>query len=145
MSFVLRKNTGSQVCCVSTGLAMEELQRKVDKYESALKQLFPKLDEMKKERDDMTKERDDMTKERDESRAWAKACEEERDEFRAKAEEVFDLKARNKELQDKLDQETFSKIVLQNEVAPLQSQNESLKEDKLRLQEIEKDRDFWNM
>ena len=49
-----------KLCFVPTGLAMDELQRKVDKYESALKQLIPKLDEMKKERDDMKKERDDM-------------------------------------------------------------------------------------
>ena len=45
---------------------MDELQRKINKYEAYFKHVRAMFDERKKERDDMMNERDDMMSERDE-------------------------------------------------------------------------------
>ena len=61
---------------------MDELQRKVEKYEAGLKDLMPKMREMQKEKDQLQKERDELQKERDELHQKATVLEKERDNFK---------------------------------------------------------------
>ena len=58
MMFVGYSKTGSFF--VQSAVAMDELQRNVEKYEHGLKHLSAKWHGMKKERDDMKKERDEL-------------------------------------------------------------------------------------
>ena len=70
---------------------MDELQRKVEKYEAGLKHLMPKMREMQKERDEWQQKATDFEKERDKLHLKATVLEFERDRFKMKFNNMMNV------------------------------------------------------